>query len=436
MMGNVPKLRVAICGGGIGGLIHACALSKFSSISTNIYESASQLSMFGAGIGMWPRTWGILEAMGLADDMKKVSLHFPAYDETLAFTFRKSDQIKGVEFLKMRGRGNLSTFHRGHFQQTMLDHLSPNCGLYYSKRLHSYSRNADGSLQLYFQDGSAAACDVLVGADGLKSATRSCMLLEHASVARSEGRPSAHIEECIDPEYSGWTAYRSLIPVDALEQTFGGITLPRHPVVYTGRNAFILAYPVSFGQMVNLVVFSLKEELKGLELSRSLERNITSFDNWESEAKAWLKLIYNPTKWAIHTVKPLSSYVFRNVALLGDAAHGCTPHQGTGAGQAIEPSFLVIQAQPRDTIPRVLSIYDSIRRPWTQELAERARINGQCLALHLDDLDFENSPSNIVAHNLHKLGGVLVDNWKWAWETDARKMLHRAIERLEGKGVS
>jgi salicylate hydroxylase len=90
----------------------------------------------------------------------------------------------------------------------------------------------------------------------------------------------------------------------------------------------------------------------------------------------------------------------------------------------------------RDTIPRALSIYDSIRRPWTQDLAERARINGQCLALHLDNLDFENFSSNIIAHNLHKLGGVLVDNWKWAWETDARQMLHRAIEQLEGKGVS
>ena len=64
-----------------------------------------------------------------------------------------------------------------------------------------------------------------------------------------------------------------------------------------------------------------------------------------------------PLRWAIHTVKPLNSFVSGNVAILGDAvrvvfagdnayspfdriqAHAMTPHQGSGAGQAIEVFF-------------------------------------------------------------------------------------------------
>uniref|UniRef100_A0A0W0FUL0 Putative salicylate hydroxylase n=1 Tax=Moniliophthora roreri TaxID=221103 RepID=A0A0W0FUL0_MONRR len=444
MLHSTVKLRVAICGNGIGGLTHAYALSRFPSISVNVYESTPELSVFGAGIGMWPRTWAVLEAMGLADDMRKVSLSFPAQDKTLAFSFRRSDQAKGIEFLKMKGRGNLTTFHRGHFQGTVLRRLPPSCQIHYSKRLNSYSRDDNGPIRLHFQDGTTATCDVLVGADGIRSVTRSCLLLERSAVAQSKGRSPADTSQ-LDPEFSGWTAYRSLIPCDGLgTRGSDGISLPQHPVVYIGQNNFIIVYPVSFGQMINLVVFNLKKELQGSIYPGHWSENVglnevyslTSFEKWEPEARAWLKLIQNPTKWAIHTVKPLSSYVFENVALLGDAAHACVPHQGTGAGQAIEDAYILAEllghsSTTRDTIPRALRIYDSIRRPWTQEVANRAQLNGRYLALGLDGFDFDNSPVIDIERNLRKLGSLLMDNWKWSWETDVREVLQKAIERLE-----
>ncbi len=65
----------------------------------------------------------------------------------------------------------------------------------------------------------------------------------------------------------------------------------------------------------------------------------------------------NFSKWAIHHLKPLKTYAERRVLLLGDAvrfsglyfithylfpqAHATGPHQGNGAGQAVEVAYIL-----------------------------------------------------------------------------------------------
>lgn len=46
--------------------MHALALEKFAPhIEVHIYEGASQLYEIGAGIGMQPRIWKLMEELGL-----------------------------------------------------------------------------------------------------------------------------------------------------------------------------------------------------------------------------------------------------------------------------------------------------------------------------------------------------------------------------------
>ncbi|KAF9261124.1 salicylate hydroxylase [Marasmius fiardii PR-910] len=450
-MMQASKFRVAICGGGIGGLVHACALAKFSSISVSIYERGSEVSTLGAGIGMWPRTWEILRKLGLAEELKKVSLCFPAQDESLAFSFRKSNQRKGFEFFSLRGGGSLMTFHRCDFQRTILAQLpsGPNCQMYYSKRLCSYSRSHDGTISLHFDDGTSHVCDVLVGADGIKSITRACMLREQATEARTRGRPPQEInalENCINPEFSGYVVYRSVAPREKLVENARDTPLPKSPVLYVGKDSYILAYPIALGQMVNLVLFDFKKESRGVSypghwsevVDSDQVHNVSSFEHWEPQARAWLKCMKNPIKWAVHVVKPLPTFVSHNVVLLGDAAHASTPHQGTGAGQAIEDAYVLAEllghpSTTRETIPRALRIYDSIRRPWTQKVAEKARVNGSHLTLDFEDFDFEDAPDDKVREQLERMGGIIIDNWSWSWNSSVQGDLEDAVRRLESE---
>lgn len=55
-------------GGGITGLASAIALSKEApDVQVDIYEATSNFSTVGAGIGMWPRIWEVMETLDLAD---------------------------------------------------------------------------------------------------------------------------------------------------------------------------------------------------------------------------------------------------------------------------------------------------------------------------------------------------------------------------------
>lgn len=61
---------MATCrGGGIGGLCCAVALKNCPGVEIDLYEQANQITEIGAGITVWPRTWGILKSLGLEGDL-------------------------------------------------------------------------------------------------------------------------------------------------------------------------------------------------------------------------------------------------------------------------------------------------------------------------------------------------------------------------------
>jgi salicylate hydroxylase len=65
-----PLLRIAIVGGGPGGLGCAIALSALPNVEVTIYEKAQELKEFGAGIRIGFNCWKVLELLGAADGVK------------------------------------------------------------------------------------------------------------------------------------------------------------------------------------------------------------------------------------------------------------------------------------------------------------------------------------------------------------------------------
>ena len=124
----------------------------------------------------------------------------------------------GLTILSPLSSGNLLTFHRADFQTVLLRKLPTSYHVYCSKRLRSYEQRHRGPIALLFEDGTSTFCDVLVGADGIKSAVRRSLLGEKASRAQSQNNWSeaADITALIDPAWSGTNAYRALIPADRL----------------------------------------------------------------------------------------------------------------------------------------------------------------------------------------------------------------------------
>ncbi len=86
------------------------------------------------------------------------------------------------------------------------------------------------------------------------------------------------------------------------------------------------------------------------------------------------------------------------------------------------------------TLSRVCSVYDTVRRPFAQRVAEMSRENGILYTLNYPGLTFEEGRNK--EGDLEKLREVysrIRMNWEWAWETSVDGDVQGAIAMLEGR---
>ncbi|KAL5499135.1 hypothetical protein ACEPAH_1653 [Sanghuangporus vaninii] len=464
-----PKFTVAICGGGVAGLTASLAISHFSSerkdILVDLYEATPGFAEVGAGIGMQRRTWKVMKALGLEDALRRLA-HVPSSDDELQPTFeaRKSDQPEGLTFQYTRIPFATITFHRADFQQCLVEHLNPNViHAHFSKRLIGYSLSSKdvdtpGRITLKFKDGSEAQCDVLIGADGIRSATRHVLLelaaqeIEHrgtggerqlAETLMSPGK--------LDPIWSGSVAYRALIPREKLATVNPSHRALNRMMNYTGKNKHVIVYPVTKGKLINVVAFVSQPEREGTlyndpwVTSREKSEVVAAFKGWETEVQQLTQCMNSSSCWAIHSLKELPMCTHDHVAIIGDAAHAMTPHQGSGAGVAIEDAYILgaLLAHPLttfSTLPVALKAFETICLQHGNDVQQRSRLQGQMY--EYADPRFSSLADRTISdteecqddmEELKALGDALIANRKWNWETDAHDNLTKAIAILEAE---
>jgi salicylate hydroxylase len=115
--------------------------------------------------------------------------------------------------------GGLLGIHRSDFSRVLLQHLPNTCTTHCFKRLLSYRQRPSDPVELLFADGTTAVCDILIGADGIKSGVRRSLLREQAHRARAEGRQgdSDNLLGSIDPVWTGILAYTAVVSAERLK---------------------------------------------------------------------------------------------------------------------------------------------------------------------------------------------------------------------------
>src|ERR1700749_669068 len=73
---HADMTRVAIIGGGIGGLTAANALSR-AGIEVAVYEAAAELKEIGAGVALHPNAMKVLRAIGVEGSVREVAGQAP-----------------------------------------------------------------------------------------------------------------------------------------------------------------------------------------------------------------------------------------------------------------------------------------------------------------------------------------------------------------------
>lgn len=373
-------MRAIIIGGGIAGLTAALALEK-AGIWSDVYEAAPALRPAGAGISLAVNAMRIYRALGLADLIATEG----AEAQWMQITDEHLRPISSSAIGDLRDRygAGVVLIHRARLQAILLGAIGQG-KVHTGKRLKALAQD-DKAVMATFEDGSTATADLLIGADGIHSATRSQLFPE------------------VPLRYSGQTCWRGItrfeLPDDAKLRQFEA---------WGGRLRFGCT-PVGHGEVYWYAVETAAEGGKddSPALNEELSRKFAAF---AAPVPALIQatspdhIIRND----LHDLTPMPLWHRGRALLIGDAAHATTPNMGQGGCQAAEDAFTLGRILQSETdLERAFARFEEVRRPKVNRVVSQSLRIGR------------------VAHWEHARG--LRD---WLMRRIPRSMLMRQVEWL------
>ena len=340
--------RVVIAGAGIGGLTTAIALRRHG-ISARVLERATALGPVGAGLALQPNAMRALRTLGL--DQAVVA---QGAEQTQAALL--DDRGRGLgsatDFRQVYTEMGAPTvaLHRARLHTTLLESLDP-AQVETHTAVLGYDPTPNG-VAIRTSTGEIIDADLLVGADGLRSAVRAQMV--------GDG----------EPVYAGYTSWRGVTPAGSVRPT-EGVTES------WGRGHRFGIVGIGFGQIYWFAVANAPPRGEDADVRREL---IARFGSWHQPIREII--LATPPEQIVRTDisdRPtLTRWHDGRAVLLGDAAHPMTPNLGQGAGQAIEDAValaeLVATVRPMDA---ALAAYERRRLAHANALVVASRRFGQ-----------------------------------------------------------
>lgn len=366
--------RVAIVGGGIGGLFAANAMLA-RGFDVAVYEQASELGEVGAGVFITPNAVRQMRRVGLGPAVERFGALVGS-----ASRYRRHDgaEIAPVRVTDAEGWAACYGMHRADLIELLAAPLPD--GVVHCGRQAAGYVEAGESARIAFADGSVAEADVVVACDGIHSAL--CPYVHPPS----------------DPVFHGAISYRGLVAAERL---------PDWPMdrweMWAGPNRHFLVFPVRHGVMINYVGFTPTDAEMRESWSSPGDPDVLrrEFDGWDPRIGDVLGAVDDCFRWALYDREPLPRWSRGRLTLLGDAAHPMLPHLGQGANQAIEDGMAlatILAAAPKAAIPQALQAYERLRRARVADIQAGARRNG----LRVDSLagyaDLEKRDRELAAH--------------------------------------
>jgi salicylate hydroxylase len=186
--------RVAIIGGGIGGLTAARALTR-RGIEVAIYEAAPELREIGAGVALHPNAMKVLRSLDLEDEVRAAAGRSEWALTRNGKTGRVISRTSRQQQAALFGSAG-ATVHRADLLDVLARSL-PSHIVTLGARCIGVEAEGEAAVAK-FQNGSEVEADVIIGADGIHSAVRASLF-----------GPDA-------PRFTGKICYRSVVAVDAV----------------------------------------------------------------------------------------------------------------------------------------------------------------------------------------------------------------------------
>jgi salicylate hydroxylase len=344
--------KIAIVGGGIGGLFAAKALLTHG-LDVSVYEQAPALGEIGAGVYLTPNSARHLYRMGLGPAVEK----WGARVGPASRYFRHDGTpIAPVQVTDSSGWNATFGMHRADLVNFLAEALPAEI-VHTGHRATAFEQD-DDKARVTFANGAIAEADLVIAADGIHSELRQYVV-----------PPSR-------PVFSGSVAYRGLIPCESIPQW-----TPAAWQMWLGPAKHFLTYPVRGGELLNYVGFvpadaEMKESWSAPGDPATLR---AEFAGWDPRIAALLRQVQSTFRTALYDREPLPTWTRGRLTLLGDAAHPMLPHLGQGANQSIEDGMAlatILARANRETVPAALLAYERLRRERVAQVQRGARENG------------------------------------------------------------
>ncbi len=320
-------MKIVIIGAGIGGLTTALAL-KQSGQEVVIYESATEIKPLGAGILIANNAMQIYEKLGVRHKIENAGHKISNIKITDTQLHTISD-TKLEKFEKKYGVYNVA-IHRARLQKILADEIGVE-HIQLAKRLSKIEK--DEGFKLTFEEGTTVNCEVLIGADGIKSTVRN-QLLGTGNIRDTHQKCWRGVSE-LD--------WNSKYNHEAFE--------------VWGK-----------GKRVGFVKISDTEVYWYAVINATLMKEnsdiATLFSEFHPEVCQLIsetpkdKIIFSD----ITDLQPIHQWHNGKACVIGDAAHATTPNMGQGACQAIEDAYVIGQLfKQGKSVEEIVAQYEKLR---------------------------------------------------------------------------
>ncbi|KAJ5888522.1 hypothetical protein N7495_008563 [Penicillium taxi] len=364
------SIRIIIAGAGIAGLATAISLARISSLQNldiQLYEQAPELLEIGASIALSPNGLRTLEKLGVHNSLdSEVGYRGPSGIPQI-FRHWKTNQVLSVDTHNKVDRGDHHTtrFHRAHLHAALLEHV-PRESIHLGKRLVRAEASKNG-VSVFFEDGTSAQGDVLIGADGIRSKVR----------------------QSFNPDYklifSGKVLMRSTFDTSLVEGKIPN--LPADSMHWLGPQDNFFASRLGKGQYTTVGGYRDPRPVEEIERTISWDQpgNVEflreRYKNWNPTVKALTELTPYTNLYPNFAGAALPTWVFNSrVTLVGDAAHAHGGYAAAGGSLALDDAFALGLAfkgafnpssgvpKATDPIENALELYNRTRRPHANRL--------------------------------------------------------------------